>query len=207
MDFLNSLSKHKPSIMDIDYFLQSAIVIPIIKDQENTSILFEVRSKKLRGQPGEICFPGGKIEKSDINQQNAAIRETCEELGIKKTDLSIITPLDILITPHQLIIHPFVGKIRESVVLSPNNNEVDSVFLVPLQHFLDNPPQKNIVNVNMSPEENFPFQYIPYGKDYPWRRGEYPVYFYFFKEYVIWGLTARILHNFLLNYSKYCIDI
>lgn len=197
MEIYNKLLKHKPDIMDINTYFRSAVFLPITIHKNEVSLLFEVRAKGLKGQPGEICFPGGRIEMKDISPKYTAIRETCEELGIAENQLFNIAPLDILITPHQMIIYPFVGEIKKDTILHPNNSEVDKVFHVPLQHFIDNPPQKSVVHVNLAPEEKFPYHLVRQGKNYPWRKSKYPVYFYLFQEYIIWGLTARILHNFI----------
>ena len=50
----------------------------------------------LRRQPGEICFPGGKVEQDDVDQNQCAIRETSEELGIRESDIENVMPLDYM---------------------------------------------------------------------------------------------------------------
>ncbi len=174
-----------------------AVLLPLVKKRSELYLLFELRSQSLRGQPGEICFPGGSIETEDISPCDTAIRETCEELGINRTDVEILGPLDILLTAYQVKIHSYVGSISEDVSLSPDPREVAEAFFIPLDYFLATKPFVTQVKVNMQPEPDFPFQLIPNGKDYNWKQGRYPVYFYNYGNYSIWGITARILNNFI----------
>jgi len=174
-----------------------AVLLPLVNNQGRLSILFELRSMNLRGQPGEICFPGGSTEPGDMNPCDTAKRETCEELGLTRPDIEIIGPLDILLTAYQVKIYPYVGYISDEAVLKPDRREVDEVFYVPLDFFLTTKPLVTDVKVNLQPELNFPFELIPNGKDYNWKQGRYPVYFYNYNGYTIWGITARILHSFI----------
>ena len=69
-----------------------AVILPILTIGGEEHILFEVRSSKLAWQPRDICFPGGRIEKSDASALDAAIRETMEELGVERSDIDILGP-------------------------------------------------------------------------------------------------------------------
>ena len=73
-----------------------AVILPILTIGGEEHILFEVRSSKLAWQPRDICFPGGRIEKSDASALDAAIRETMEELGVCRGDIDILGPLDYI---------------------------------------------------------------------------------------------------------------
>ena len=76
---LNQLKRRNPSLMGLEQLPKYSILLPLVEVENETHILFEVRSLKLRRQPGQICFPGGKIDENDRDQQHCAIRETCEE--------------------------------------------------------------------------------------------------------------------------------
>ncbi|SKC39213.1 NUDIX hydrolase [Maledivibacter halophilus] len=179
-----------------------AVLIPLIYVDGKIHLLFEVRSENLKTQPGEICFPGGKIEKNETPLQSA-VRETCEELNIKKSCIKIFGKTDYIVTPFNVILYPFVGFID---IIDPQNinfnlNEVGSIFTVPLDFFLDTKPEKHVVKSKLEIPENFPFHKIQNGKVYNFRTGEYPIYFYEYNNYIIWGMTARIVHNliYILN--------
>ena len=80
-------------------FVEAAVFIPLIETSEGLSLVFEVRSSKLSWQPGEISFPGGKVEASDLDTSYTALRETSEELGLPVGELSYIVKLNPLISP------------------------------------------------------------------------------------------------------------
>ncbi|WCN38249.1 NUDIX hydrolase [Aneurinibacillus uraniidurans] len=177
--------------------MRAAIMIPLVEKDGKWHILFEVRASTLTRQPGEICFPGGKIDPSDKNEQEAAIRETCEELGIQPDDVEVIADLGVLIPPYSSSIYSFVGRIRDEKRLSPNKAEVDEVFYVPLSFFLENEPQVHYIQLAVKPDEDFPFDLIPLGKEYKWRTTRLPEFFYQYDGKIIWGLTARIVQEFI----------
>jgi 8-oxo-dGTP pyrophosphatase MutT (NUDIX family) len=157
----------------------------------------EERTSWLTKNPGEISFPGGRIEPGDGGELEAGIRETCEELGLHREDLKYVAPLDILLTPFNLLVYPFVCEVRKDAVIRPNLSEVNSVLYVPLTHLLENEPIASEVAVRLVPPPDYPYDLIPRGKDYPWREGSYAQFFYPWQDHVIWGLTARILYHFL----------
>ncbi|ARK29258.1 NUDIX hydrolase [Halalkalibacter krulwichiae] len=189
--------KREPGILGASEAMQSAVIVPLVFNERNElSILFEVRSKKLNKQPGEICFPGGKIDPDDKSAEAAAIRELTEEIGVKD-EIEIIAPLDVLVTPFRGIIYPFLGKIKDLDNLAINKNEVDHIFTVPLSFFENYQPQKHLMRMNMQPGDDFPFKKIANNESYSARHFDLYESFYYFEDYVIWGLTAKILTHFL----------
>ena len=195
-DLKNKLKNYKPYINGYKNMKRASVLIPIVKKDNSHYILFELRSKNLKTQPNEISFPGGKIENNE-SPLDAVIRETCEELGTYKENLNIISPLDLLITPGNMIIHPFVGYINDIDTLNINKDEVDHIFLVPVSYLLKHDPSLYDNEVQVIPNENFPYDIIPNKKDYKFATSNYRVLFYKYKDYVIWGITAKILENFL----------
>ncbi|WP_243387885.1 NUDIX hydrolase [Bacillus kexueae] len=194
----DQLLNRTPTIMGESEFRHYAIFVPIIKRNREDHLLFEVRSASLRRQPGEICFPGGKVDKTDQNSKGAAIRETIEELNITPEVISTIFPLDYIVSPNQMILHLYAGFLHtpfESI--KPNDDEVAEIFSVPLAYFLTNEPNCYHVNLKPEPEESFPFHLIPQGKNYPWQIRGFDELFYLYKDKVIWGLTAKIVHHFI----------
>ncbi|MCR4441534.1 MAG: CoA pyrophosphatase [Peptococcaceae bacterium] len=194
---INALRLRKPGVLDDQGYSEYAVLLPLMMYRGELSLLFEVRSQSLKGQPGEICFPGGQKEPGDKSPRDTAIREASEELGIKKTSIKTAGALDVLWTHHQLKIHPYAAFIDKDAVLRPDPAEVEEIFFVPLESLLKMQPLVKMVRVRMELDADFPYHLVPGGKNYPWRTGEYPVYFYEYEKYIIWGLTARILHHFL----------
>ncbi len=194
---LQSLENRSPKILGEDKSFRSAVFLPLLDIDGETCILFEKRASGLSVQPGEICFPGGGIDRSDPSPAYAAIRETEEELGVHRDELSLIGPLDIIVSPFSAIIYPFVGYIHNPRSIKPNPSEVDEVFHVPLDFLLAQQPIEQNLRLTVEMPEGYPFELVPGGKDYPYRKAILPQQFYIWQDKIIWGLTARILHHFL----------
>lgn len=193
----NLLQNREPEILGSHQFSNYAVLLPIIERDDGLYILFEVRALELRRQPGEICFPGGKVDLSDKNQKHTAIRETSEELGVAESDIVNVSPLDFMVNPFGTIIYPYVGFLKELTQINPNPAEVAEVFAVPLSYLQKKGPEIYQINFKLEPEENFPFHQIIGGEKYNWQSRKMEEHFYYFEDKVIWGLTARILSHFL----------
>lgn len=190
-------AKLKKAIPKLDGISQRfAVLVPVISESEELHVLYEVRASMLKHQPGEICFPGGRIEDGEDARQ-AAIRETCEELGVQRHQIEILAQLNDIVTPYGFLIKCFAAKLKDSTCtsLTPNPREVGELFTVPLSFLLAAQPEVHYAEVVTKPRAGFPFHLIPHGDAYPWRTGEYPVYFYQYNSKVIWGITARITRN------------
>ncbi len=175
----------------------ASVLLPLIEVDGRINLLFEIRSDRLNTQPNEICFPGGGIEKNEAPSQSA-IRETMEELNLTEKQIRLIGAIDRINTPFNLFIYCYVGildiiKIED---ISYSLDEVESIFVVPLEFFMENTPKIHYLNMKLDIPSDFPFDKIQDGKGYNWRNGRYPVHFYEYKGHVIWGMTARMIHNF-----------
>lgn len=176
------------------------VLVPLIKIENELYLLLEVRADTLKNQPGEISFPGGRMEEGETPDQTA-VRETSEELLIPEDSIHVLGQLDYIVTPFNYIIYPFVAVIRgaDYYQIKGSPSEVDEVFAVPIKYFMDNQPCCHHVRVRIVPEKEFPFEFIPNGSNYDWKTGGYPVCFYFYNEHIIWGITARIIKNLVDN--------
>lgn len=195
---IERLSNRKPGILDESDYDISAVLLPLIEKHGKVHVLFEVRSESLDWQPGEICFPGGRLETyKEQDPQKTALRETAEELGIIDEQIQLIGPLDVLLTPFGKLIYPYAGKIIADRI-KPNVEEVKEIFMVPVDFFLNNPPSKTHVDVATQYGKNFPLDKVPstYRSGW-WKRWAFPMYFFQYEKYFIWGLTARVLVNFI----------
>lgn len=195
-DIKEKLNSKESYINGWEKMKRASIIIPLIDINEEVYILFQVRAKKLKSQPGDICFPGGKIDKCETPNE-AALREINEELGLK--DVEIIKEMDILIRHDGMIIHPFVAKVNNIEELEINEDEVDEVFYVPLSYLLEYSPMEVRNKLIVERGEDFPYHLIKGGKNYKFKTGEYISTFYQYKDYVIWGITASMLKDFVNN--------
>ena len=157
-------------------------------------MLFEVRSNQIPDQPGDVCFPGGAVEAGE-SYEEAAIRETCEELLISPDQIELIGASDIMHI-RNMIIYPYVGILTDYKE-SYSQKEVAEVFRVPLNFFRTTVPDSYLVEAMAQPEEGFPYELIQGGRKYQWRVLKTEELFYQYEGHVIWGLTARMLAAFL----------
>ncbi len=182
-------------------FFSAAVLVPLIFQDGEPAVLFEVRSAQLSWQPGEICFPGGRIEKEDRSALAAAVRETQEELSIKAAEIKILGALDEIISPIGVRLHPYVGYLSPHKPIVPSQDEVAEVFTIPLEFLLAHKPIVAHMEMGTRPLADFPFSLVT-GYSEEWRaRKTYQVLFYKHNNHVVWGLTAQVLQNFLDIYK------
>lgn len=134
-----------------------AVLLPLIYDvkTDKYQVLYQVRSEHI-SQPGEVSFPGGRVEDGETFQE-AAIRETCEELNLVPNQIDIWGEIDYLI--HQgRTIHCFVGKINiENWEYIHPNEEVERLFTVDVDTLLTKEPIYYTVTSTLSEAKYFPF--------------------------------------------------
>ncbi len=178
-----------------------AVLVPLVKTEDGLAVLFEERSSKLNTQPDEVSFPGGAVEAGE-SYEEAAVRETMEELLVQREQIKVLGPSDILINPSAKKIHPYLA-ILEDYDGSFHEAEVKSTFLVPLSFFKEEEPKIYRNKLILDIDKDFPHQDVPNGFKYRWDRGEYQVMFYYWEDKVIWGLTARMLKATLELMEEY----
>ena len=141
--------------------IKSAVLVPIVFDEGQCSILLTYRSAKLKDHANQISFPGGRIDQDDISPVHTAIRETFEEIGIDKKYINIIGNLDAYVTGTGFQILPIISVIAKDYTTDINSNEVDSIFKLPLDFLMDNNnhevDNKLYDNGNTSYNYNFKF--------------------------------------------------
>ncbi|MDI6707365.1 MAG: CoA pyrophosphatase, partial [Bacillota bacterium] len=166
LDLLKNLFKGREPYPEGRYS-DFGVLVPLIEVDGSLHLLFEVRAASLNKQPGEISFPGGKVEKGETPGQ-AAVRETSEELLLKQESIELVGPLDYIVTPFNYAIYPYLGIIHGIAItdVRPNPGEVDRIFTVPLEYFLTNEPDSYHIRVHMEPVRGFPYELIPNGQGY-----------------------------------------
>ena len=194
----NQLNESQPLFIGEETAFRSAVLIPLVQVGEEWHILFEVRSFTMRKQPGDISFPGGRIDPTDPSPMAAALRETHEELGVDPKTVTIVGELSPYIASTSFVIYPFVAIIDyNQIIHSYNKEEVEEVFTIPLNWLLNYEPYMHLVSVDPTPSPDFPFEKIVNGAQYQWRARSKEEWFFDYEKYTIWGLTARILKHFI----------
>ncbi|WP_236548917.1 CoA pyrophosphatase [Exiguobacterium sp. 8H] len=181
--------------MDEDYEQTAAVLIPLVQIDQDWHVVFEVRSHTMRQQPGEISFPGGRLEKGETPVE-AAIRETSEELEVSADKVEVVGKLRPLATPHRQLIYPFVGILSE-VPSVEGTDEVDHLFTVPISTLLMIDPFHGEMEWTMSPDQNIPLDRLANAKAYEKRVIKMREPFYEHEDYIIWGLTGKFLTQFI----------
>lgn len=153
----------------------------IILYEKNGEIYFPVIHRNT--YPGvhsnQIGFPGGKVEESDENLEQTAIRESFEEIGAKKHGLRIWGELtELFIPPSNYIVYPFIGSYILDPNFTPCDKEVKEIISLPLKDFILNPPITNYrIDINQKSYEVPGFHLRP--------------------NLNVWGATAMMLNEFL----------
>lgn len=194
-----SIKDHTPGIIGESSVIETAVLIPLTQPtggDGTVEIVFQRRAEDLEIQPGDVCFPGGFRDSKDFSLQQTAIREAAEELGIPEASIAVWKEFDSMLVPWELEIKSYVGWLEEDD-FRPDTTEVEEVFTVPLKEIRDQDPQEHEVELIPEPGENFPYERIPRGRDYNWRPRRLPELFYEFKGRTVWGITARILEQFV----------
>jgi 8-oxo-dGTP pyrophosphatase MutT (NUDIX family) len=188
------LSARQPGLMDATG--RYAVLVPLVEREGELCLLYEVRAAGMRRQPGEVCFPGGRIEGTEP-PEDCALRETWEELGIPASEIRLLGRLDFIAHRANFIMYPILARVEGGALdrMTPNPAEVGEVFYVPLSYLLDHPPQEYSYTLRPDPPENFPYDRIGIPRDYRWQRGQENVPVYFWENHAIWGLTGRITRH------------
>jgi len=165
--FLNGISLDKP-------VRQAAVLFPVIAHREPTVLLTQ-RSNDLPSHPGQISFPGGKVEPHDTDPLATALRETEEEIGLSRESIQPIGYLDNYRTGTNFNVVPVVALVRPGFRLSLDTREVASAFEVPLSFLL------NADNHQLHKRE--------------WKGRERTYYAMPYRDHYIWGATAGMIRN------------
>lgn len=151
----------------------AGVLAPIVARDGHLHLLLTMRSSALKHHPGQIAFPGGKVEEADIDVIAAALREAHEEIGLPPSAVEILGTIPAHETVTSFLITPVIGFVRDAFDIVPEPGEVAEVFSVPLDHVLD--PAKYAVQARHWRGQMRHYFTVPYG------------------PYYIWGATARIL--------------
>ena len=171
-------------------------IMPLLTEIDGE--LHFILNKRAAGvnQPGDVCFPGGHQEKGE-SLQETALRETEEEIGIPRESIQILGKSDFVLTIYRGMIQPFVGFVPYDVYqqAKPNPKEVEAMFTVPLKFFMETEPDKYDTVWKVTQSDDFPYERIEGGKNYPFSKNRTTQLFYEYDGYTIWGFTAQVIRN------------
>lgn len=152
--------------------IRASVILPLYREEDQDFLILMKRTWTVKAHPGEVSFPGGMFEPTDENSQATAIRECCEEIGVKKEDIEVIGRLDDERTLTGFVITPFVGVIPFPYRFTLSESEVAYLVHLPLHVLINSSPIGEPIAYNGEVKE---IQTIYYN-------GER-----------IWGATCRIL--------------
>jgi 8-oxo-dGTP pyrophosphatase MutT (NUDIX family) len=115
----------------------AAVLVPLVNRPQGLQLLLTQRSADLSDHPGQISFPGGRLDPGDTDHAAAALRETTEEIGLAPSKVRLLGELASYETVTGYRVLPFVGWIDPPFELAPDPLEVADVFEVPLEFILD----------------------------------------------------------------------
>lgn len=182
MDMLalrDALARHEPDTRVEWEARPAAVLAPLYLADGAWHVLLTRRTDTLQSHTGQVAFPGGKADPHDATREDTALREAEEEIGLRPRDVRVLGRLDDLLTVTQWRITPVVGVFDFPYSFTPSPNEIAAIFGVPLRWLAD---PANLVTQYREP-------IVPGPK--------IPVYHWYYREFDIWGATARIIRNLL----------
>lgn len=193
-DLARLLEGRRPGLMD--HTRRYAVLVPLVEREDGYFLLYEVRARTMRRQPGEVCFPGGRVEENE-SPEACALRETEEELSIPPSAVRVLGELDFIAHRANFIMHPILALVDAHAVerMTLNLGEVEETFLVPLSHLLETTPLEYDYKLIPQTGEGFPYELIGIPRDYRWQEGGENVPVYPWQGKAIWGLTGRITRH------------
>lgn len=114
----------------------AAVLVPLVMRDELTLLLTQ-RTTHLSTHSGQIAFPGGRTDDTDVDAVDTALREAHEEVGLTRDYVEVLGTLPTYVTGTAYIITPVVGLVKPGFVLRPNPGEVADVFEVPLSYLMN----------------------------------------------------------------------
>ncbi len=173
-----ALAETTPLRLEIPEFAAAAVLVPMIAGDPDPTLLYTRRPQDMPTHAGQISFPGGRREPTDVDARATALREAHEELGIDPNQVQVLGELDDVATPVGFVITPVVGWLGSLPELKPDPREVDEYFEVSIgeltdpAHFRDQGVREIAGKTYSTPE-------------------------YRAADRLIWGATARITQRLL----------
>lgn len=151
----------------------AAVLVPIVLRESGDTLLMTRRAAHLHDHPGQVSFPGGRVDEGDASPLDTALRETLEEIGLTSDHICHLGYLPEYCTGTGFRVTPVVARVYPPFELKTDPVEVDEVFEVPLSFLFD--PSNHKQHSIFYRGEMRHFHAMPYG------------------DYFIWGATAGMI--------------
>lgn len=151
----------------------AAVLLPLFRHDGEWTLLMTRRALHLRHHPGQLSFPGGRIEAGESSEA-AALREAFEETGIAAGQIRLLGQLPAINTSTGFIVQPWLGLMDKLPALQLQQDEVDSVLLLPLHEALSDRRRQTEI--------------------WPLRGKKQRLFFIPWQQHLIWGASAEILY-------------
>lgn len=172
------LAKRPRRRVRIEGFRPAAVLIPLLLHPDDPRVVFVQRVQDGSIHSGQVAFPGGGRDPEDTSIEETALREAEEEANLPRAQARVLGCMDDNATISQYVVTPVIALVTEPVDLAPQPEEVEAVFNVPLAHLIDP------VNERRAQDVEFMGQ-------------QFALYEYEYGGHRIWGVTGRMLHEFL----------
>ncbi len=176
------LADYRPQRLSHDEAIPAGVLLLLYEKEGEPHIVLTRRTEDVEHHKGETSFPGGALDPEDSDLLTTALRETEEEIGVRREDVEVLGQLDDIVTITGFLVSPFVGVLRRwPYPFAANAEEVAELVEVPLRHLMD---ERNL-------EES-----TRWFGDRWW-----PILSYRYGDHRIWGATARIFKGFFDKFA------
>lgn len=161
--------------------VRASVLIPVVAREQGLTVLLTQRADHLNEHGGQISFPGGRVEETDLTAIETALRETEEEIGLDRRHVEVIGELPEYFTGTGYRIAPVAALVHPPFDLEADPFEVAEIFEVPLAFLMDG--------------ANHQKRLLEYGNENRQRMEQRTFYAMPYEQHFIWGATAGILRN------------
>ncbi|MDP3936573.1 MAG: CoA pyrophosphatase [Deltaproteobacteria bacterium] len=158
--------------------VRAAVLVPLFEREGALHVLLTRRTEQMRSHSGQISFPGGRKDPSDLTLLETALRECQEEIGLPAASVRLLGELDDLVTVTDFLVSPYVGLIPPSFPFKVSAREIAEIIELRLEDFL-------------------PAERLRVARRLNYRGTSHTTYFFDMGPHIVWGVTAEILLELL----------